>query len=196
MSFYSDTQRFNLNDQERLALFVWTVYQDISAIVFLKEELLGGPTYRDFLDVLPEAWSDVGKNSTQDIPLIMGGDTNRFGSYGFVGNPLRANLEAWHGARERMLDEFDVGGPIMVPPFPPPEIPPPGRGGLNRFLQRRRPLHRKRALKWLAATLAHADNLLGSLTGVIPGIAEPLKEIKHAIERAAGDIADTLSDDA
>jgi hypothetical protein len=181
-----------VNDQTRLTLFVGTVYQDLATVVGLREELLGGPIYRDFVDALPGAWNDVNTDSTTAIEAIANSDINQLNLYGLTGDPLQAKLEAWHGARERLVDEFDVGGPIMAPASPLPPVK-----GLDRLFQRRRPLHRKRALKWLAKTLAHADNILGSLTAAIPmpPVFETLKEIKHAIERAADDTADSLSDD-
>jgi hypothetical protein len=155
--------------------------------------LFGGPVYRDFLNALPLAWSEVNGQSNVVVGQVVGSSIGALSERGLVGNQLSAKLEAWHGGRERLLDEFDVGGPETD--IPRPAIPPPGRGRLARFLRRRRPLHSKRALKWLARVLAHADNILDSLTSVVP-VAEPLKELKHAIERVADDTADSRSDDA
>jgi hypothetical protein len=56
-------------------------------------------------------------------------------------------------------------------------------------------LRRKRALKWLARTLALADSVLGTLTDVVR-LAKPLEEFKQAVERVADDVSDSLDDEA
>ena len=69
MSFEEETLGFT--DQARLELFVWTVYQDLDSVVALREELFGGPVYRDFLNVLQSAWNEVnslGSNGRSDTP--------------------------------------------------------------------------------------------------------------------------------
>lgn len=177
MSFEEQTPGFT--PQQRLATFIWAVYQDLNSVVALRYELFAGPIYRDFLNALERAWEEVYRQRVDVFGEALHSDLDTLNAVGLSGSQLIAKLEAWHGSRERLLDEFEVGGP--EPPTSSPEVPPFGPRWLLRNLRRRRPLHRKRALKWLARVLAHADNILGSLVPVIK-LAEPLKELKHAID--------------
>ncbi len=190
MSFEQQTPDFTTRQQ--LATFIWAVYQDLNSVVALRDELFAGPIYRDFLNALERAWEEVYRQRDDVLREALYSDLDTLDAVGLSDSQLIAKLEAWHGSRERLLDEFEVGGPELPTP---PEDPPFGLRWLLRNLRRRRPLHRKRALKWLARVLAHADNILGSLVPVIK-LAEPLKELKHAIEKVADDTADSLSDDA
>jgi hypothetical protein len=194
MSFNEQTS--GLDDRQRLGIFMWTVYEDLDSVVAVRRELFDGGGYLDFIEILPGAWQEVSAPRQQVLNSILAADVDRLRDAGLTGLPLLAKLEAWSGVRDRMLDEFDVGGPEVPPP---PGVPPPPPPGLLRRLARglrpRLPLRRKRGLKRLAGTLAHADNILDSLTAVVP-VAGPVKEFKKAIERVADDTADSLADDS
>jgi hypothetical protein len=186
------------DDRQRLGVFVWMLYEDLDSVVAVRRELFDGGGYLDFIEVLPRAWEEVGAARQRVLDEVVAADQEALEVAGLTDSSLLAKLEAWNSARDRMLDEFDVGGPEDLPPpgVPsPPQPPPRGLRRLTRWVRRRRPLRRKRALQWLARTLAHADNLLDSLTAVI-GAAEPLKELKKAIERVADDTANSLADDS
>jgi hypothetical protein len=188
-------------DVELLSAFVWTLYEDVDAIVDLREVLFLAPT--DFhhgrvvaVRRMEAAWIEVLESRARVIDTVASGDPldYRLETAGLAGEQLRFKNEIWLEARTIMAsslaDSDDVeerprARPRDETPDPSWPIPP--------ALPRKMPRRAKWALKWISRALGHADTILGSLTGLI-GLSESLKEFKESLEKLAAETSEDIED--
>jgi energy-converting hydrogenase A subunit M len=191
----------------QLAAFVWVVYDDLDAIVDMADQLFPEVS-QSVRTTLREAWADVYAERSIIVERVRLLTAGELAPVGLVGRPLDLKLELCWLSRADAVAQLDAA--VADADQPPDELPeePPGvlsrtaawfgrgyrsvAGRVRRAgdrLARNRLL--KPVLKKLSKALSDVDSILGSLTKVLK-VAEPLKEIKEAVEKLADRTADAL----
>jgi hypothetical protein len=187
-----------IGDNDRLAGFVWTLYDDVDTLVVLRGDLFAStpPAVQelvDFLSNLGDAWPGVAATRDAVIDAVLSLSLIQLTDAGLAGVELTAKLDLWRAARAQLLDTLEDGEPVgdaVVPQSPPTGVLPE-----RRSLPRRRPRLVKRTCRFISRTLGHADTILGSLSKLV-NQSERLKEIKETLEKTSSEVADDLPDDA
>jgi hypothetical protein len=180
---------------ETLATFVLTVYNDIDALVSLRELLFLPPGHTDRYTVeavraLGEAWTEVVTDRDSHLAAIFGlSATNDLIQAGLSGAQLRLKIAVWRRARVAMIAEFNNSEDTesRSDPLPKPAQPP--ISAEEPVHPRKVPRRVRRALKFVASILSYANTILGSLAK-LAGQYERFKEIKETVERLSDNMAD------
>lgn len=191
-------------DLQRLTAFVWTVYDDLDALVSLREVLFLTPDRLDaagveFVRQLEPAWAEVKATRDSVISHLLSPSADEaplFDQHGLTGSQLNAKLLIWRRERTLANGEFSDSDDVEPRSTSDPLSQPTGVETPEPSFSRKRPRRLKRALKWVHRMLTHADTVLGSLVRAFAfAQIEPLKEIKETIEKLAGDISIELPEE-
>jgi hypothetical protein len=191
-------------DAQRLATFVWTLFDDLDAVISVRELLFLVEPQRDPLTLvivrqLGEAWIEVEATRLPVINAVLSASIEALSEHGLTDAQLGLKLRMWKRARDEAVEEFSNSKypQLELPerPTPTQESPPPGVIQEEPRFPRKAPRFLKRALKLLSRGLSYADSILESLTRVVV-VGEALREMKQATEKLAGDTADVLPDEA
>ncbi len=196
----SDAQRVPESDAQRVSAFLWTLYDDLDALVSLREVLFLVPTRLDqagvdFVRALGSAWPGVKEGSAEILSTVL--DPNQLPAlkkYGLTGSQLDLKLLAWKRARAHADAVFKDSDDAEARGSGDPVGSVPGLGAHEPPFTRKRPRRLKTALRWVARMLSHGDTLLGSLVRAFTQL-DAVKEIKETIEKTAGDISGELPAD-
>jgi hypothetical protein len=178
-----------------LAVFVLTVYDDLDAIVSLREVLFLPPGRTDQYTVdavraLGEAWSEIVDDRDNHVTGILDLDeTDVLAPAGLSGAQLRLKIAVWRRARAAMITEFGNSEDAKERSSSRPEPTKFDARAEKPAHPRKLPRRVRVALKLVASMLSYADTILGSLAR-LAGQHERLKEFKETVERLSGDMAD------
>jgi hypothetical protein len=148
-------------DLELLTSFLWTLYEDLDALVDMREVLFLAPTdfHHDRVTTvrrMESAWIEVLESRADVLDTVAGENVpNRLVDAGLVGHQLRFKWQAWSEARAVMVraladsDDVEERPRSRQPPEPRDTISP-----SQPALPRRQP----RRVKWLSSgSVVHLD---------------------------------------
>jgi hypothetical protein len=180
---------------QALATFVLTLYDDLDALVSLREVLFLSPGHTDRYSVevvraLGEAWTEVADDRVNHVTTVLGlSETNDLSPVGLSGAQLRLKIAVWRRARAARSTEFNDSEDAEPRSSSLPDPTKPEARAEEPRHPRKLPRRVRVALKFVASMLSYADTILGSLAK-LAGHSERLKEIKEIVERLSGDMAD------
>lgn len=179
---------------QTLATFVLTVYDDIDALVSLREVLFLPPGHTDRYTVdavraLGEAWTEVVTDRDGHVTAIFNLNVNGLTQEGLSGAQLRLKIAVWRRARAAMIAEFNNSEDTESRSDALPKHAQLPISAEQPVHPRKLPRRVRRALKFIASMLGYANTILGSLAK-LAGQYERFKEIKETVERLSDNMAD------
>lgn len=182
------------SNNQVLASFVTTLYEDLDALVSLREVLfLRGYPDRytvEAVRAMGNAWPNVyAERNSRVAEILTYNNTSELVQAGLTGEELQFKIAVWRRARAAAMAEFeDSDDQQDRSQVPSPSTGPSGVTAEQPFW-RRLPRQLKRALGRVGTMLGCADTIIGSLLRVINQL-ERLKEFKETVERLSIDISD------
>lgn len=205
MAYFGDPRRefFASDPAAELGSFAWNVFDDVGALVDMREDLF--PRYTEEPDVAIEGFDEfrelVGQAfgvvlTTRDgfVQEILALDPEQLERIGLVGPELALKMAAWQASRDLLTALLRRSGgeeeqqEFVVPPSA--RVRPAEKIPLVRRIARRVPILRPLLITGKAA-LERADIALGSLVKLAP-LGERLIELKEMVESGMGELADRM----
>lgn len=205
MAYFDDPRRefFALDPAAELGSFAWNVFDDVGALVGMRDDLF--PLYTDepevlisgfdeFRELVGPAFQAVLRTRLDFVEQILALEPDQLVRVGLVGPELALKMAAWQASRDLLSVLLRRSGgeeEQQVETEPPsPRVQPAEKVPLMRRISRRVPILRPLLITGKAA-LERADIALGSLVKLAP-LGERLVELKGMVESGMGELADRM----
>jgi hypothetical protein len=181
------------SDTQELASFVLTLYEDLDALVSLREVLfLSGYPDRytvEAVRAMGDAWSGIDADRSGLVATILTfNNTTALLQAGLTGVELQFKIAVWRRARTVAIAEFEASDdPEARSQVPSPPVGSPGVTAEQPSWPRKLPRRLKQALGRVGAMLGCADTIIGSLLRIMNQF-ERLKEFKETVEKLSNDM--------